>query len=51
MKLNGAETADVSFTVPADADGKTIHIVVAVRDDRTPALAADRRIVFMCRSK
>ncbi len=33
------------LTVPGDAAGKTIHVVLAVRDDGTPPLAAYRRVV------
>jgi hypothetical protein len=51
VKLDFAGKPAVSFTVPADAAGKTIHLVLAVRDDRTPALAAYRRIVLAVRAK
>ena len=36
----------VTITVPADAAGKTFHVICEVKDDGTPNLTSYRRIVF-----
>jgi hypothetical protein len=46
VKLSRSETAEVTLNVPQDAAGKAIHLVLAVRDKRPPALTAYRRIVL-----
>jgi hypothetical protein len=45
VNLADADTAKARLTVPADAAGKTIHVVLAARDRGTPPLARYRRIV------
>jgi hypothetical protein len=40
-----------AFVVPADATGKTIHVVLAVRDRGSPPLAAYRRAVISIAAK
>jgi hypothetical protein len=42
----GRHSSKASFTVPADArPGSTIHIIVEVKDDGSPALTAYQRII------
>ncbi|RMB84762.1 DUF1593 domain-containing protein [Streptomyces shenzhenensis] len=44
--LNGADQQSVTFTVPADAaPGSTVHIILEVKDDGTPALKHYQRVV------
>lgn len=51
VKIAGSATADATVSVPGDAEGKEIHVVLAVRDAGKPALAAYRRVVLTCKSK
>jgi Protein of unknown function (DUF1593) len=46
MTLDAADKVDATLTVPADASGKTIHVLLEVTDDGKPALTRYRRIVF-----
>jgi hypothetical protein len=43
--LTNASSALTFLQVPGDAGGRTIHVVLAVRDGGTPPLAAYRRVV------
>ena len=46
IKLEGADTEQVTFTVPADAkSGDTIHLVVVVQDDGAHNLKHYQRVV------
>jgi len=46
IKLDGADTQNVSFTVPADAkSGDTIHIILEVQDNGAHNLKAYKRII------
>lgn len=45
MSLTEVSSAVTVLPVPRDAGGKTIHVVLAVRDNGTPPLAAYRRVV------
>lgn len=50
IALDGAGTACVSLTVPADArSGDTIHLVVEVADSGTPQLKAYQRVIITVR--
>ncbi|MFN3651347.1 MAG: nucleoside hydrolase-like domain-containing protein [Armatimonadota bacterium] len=49
VEISDASSARARLTVPADAAGRTLHVVVAVRDDGTPALTHYRRVVLDCR--
>jgi len=51
VKVADAGAAKASVAVPADAAGKTIHVVLAVRDDGTPSLTRYRRVVVECVEK
>lgn len=46
VKINNADSARATLEVPADAAGKTIHVVVEVTDSGKPALTRYRRIVL-----
>ncbi|MGH7943682.1 MAG: serine hydrolase, partial [Opitutaceae bacterium] len=48
--LEGAATAEATLAVPADAAGKTIHVILALRDNGTPPLVGYRRLVFDVRA-
>ncbi|WP_108250326.1 DUF1593 domain-containing protein [Planctomonas deserti] len=46
LELDGAESAEVSFTLPPDATpGQTAHLVVEARDDAELPLATYRRVI------
>ncbi len=44
----GADSPEARVQIPADAAGKTIHVVLAVRDQGVPPLARYRRVVIAC---
>jgi hypothetical protein len=46
VKIRGAGTVKASLSVPDDAAGTTIHVILAVRDAGTPPLARYRRVVI-----
>ena len=46
VQIEGTGTAAASVHVPADSDGKSIHVIVAVTDEGTPALTRYRRAVI-----
>jgi hypothetical protein len=35
-------------TIPKDAQGKTIHVVLTLKDDGSPQLTSYRRLVISC---
>ena len=43
--MTNASSSLALLDVPGDAAGKTIHVVLTVRDNGTPPLAAYRRVV------
>jgi hypothetical protein len=46
IAIDGADTRDASFVVPADATpGDTIHAILEVKDSGTPALTRYQRVV------
>jgi hypothetical protein len=46
IEIKGAEKKSASFNVPVDAkDGDTIHIILEVTDNDTPALTRYRRVI------
>ena len=46
IAIDGADTRDASFVVPADAKpGDTIHVILEVKDAGTPALTRYQRVV------
>ncbi len=48
VRITDADSPEASVQVPADAAGKTIHVVLAVRDQGVPPLARYRRVVIAC---
>ena len=46
VPLSGDTTARCQLTIPDDAAGKTIHLILEVTDDGTPSLTAYRRVVI-----
>jgi hypothetical protein len=46
--LAGTNGPQTKLQVPRDAAGKTIHILLTIRDEGTPPLAAYRRVVVKC---
>jgi hypothetical protein len=48
VKVEGGDTKRPRVSLPEDAAGKTIHVVLRVRDDGSPPLAAYRRVVVTC---
>ncbi|MFJ8791536.1 nucleoside hydrolase-like domain-containing protein [Streptomyces sp. NPDC102462] len=52
VALTGADTRNVSFTVPADAaPGSTLHIILEAKDNGTPALKHYQRVVVTVSKK
>nr|WP_269330391.1 nucleoside hydrolase-like domain-containing protein [Kineosporia babensis] len=50
VEIKGAETKSARFTVPADAPtGSTIHVILEIEDDGTPALKHYQRAVVTVR--
>jgi hypothetical protein len=49
VPVAGSTAAQASLTVPADAAGKTLHVILAVRDRGAPPLARYRRVVVTAR--
>ena len=50
VTIAGADTAKASVSLPAGAAGKTVHVVLTVRDAGSPPLVGYRRVVFRCES-
>ena len=44
--ISGADKADAMVTVPADASGRTVHVILEITDSGKPPLTAYRRIVL-----
>ena len=44
--IRGARTASAAVTVPKDASGRTIHVILEVIDDGEPLLTAYRRVIL-----
>jgi len=49
VMIRGDEQAEAEVPVPADASGKTIHVILEVRDDGQPPLTSYRRAVLEVR--
>ncbi|HEX3152197.1 MAG TPA: nucleoside hydrolase-like domain-containing protein [Gemmataceae bacterium] len=49
VKVEAADKMEAAVVVPADAKGKTIHVVLAVSDDGKPPLTRYRRAVLAVR--
>jgi hypothetical protein len=46
VPLSGGTAETAALTVPADAVGKTVHVVLEVTDDGEPALTRYRRAIL-----
>lgn len=46
MTITGGDREDATLALPADAAGKSVHVVLEVTDDGNPPLTAYRRIVL-----
>jgi hypothetical protein len=46
VAIKNSDSKKASFTMPSDAAGKTIHVVLTVRDNGTPQLTSYRRLVL-----
>ncbi len=51
VTLTNASSPLAVLQIPEDAGGKTIHVILAVRDNGTPSLAAYRRVVVKVSSE
>jgi hypothetical protein len=49
VALAGADAVEARILIPAAAAGKTIHVVLAVRDGGDPPLTRYRRVVIACK--
>lgn len=49
--IRGAETADAAIPIPADAAGRTIHIILEATDSGIPPLTGYRRAVLKVRGE
>ncbi len=48
VPITDPDSPEAHVQVPADAAGKTVHVVLAVRDQGVPPLARYRRVVIAC---
>lgn len=46
VKVEGEDKEEAALSVPGDAQGKTIHVILEVSDDGTPKLTAYRRVIL-----
>jgi hypothetical protein len=46
VNIKKANSINASIEVPADAKGKTIHVMLTVRDEGSPPLVGYRRLVI-----
>ena len=51
IPLADADRPDTALTVPKDASGRTIHVILEVEDNGAPPLVAYRRVVVMVTGK
>jgi hypothetical protein len=45
-RLAGADQRQAEWMVPADMTGKSVHVILTVRDNGEPPLAAYRRVII-----
>lgn len=48
IDINNPTSSNASLIVPQDASGKTMHVLLLLTDDGTPALTRYRRLVIHC---
>lgn len=46
MKIEGASAATAAVALPADAGGKTIHVILELSENGAPSLVAYRRVII-----
>jgi len=46
IDINAASSANVQIQIPANAQGKNIHIILTLKDDGSPNLYAYRRVII-----
>jgi hypothetical protein len=51
VSIRGADKADALLTVPQDASGRTIHVILEIVDDGMPPLSAYRRVILKVSGK
>lgn len=44
--IQGAGAVEATITIPNEASGRTIHVILAITDDGTPPLTAYRRVIL-----
>ena len=49
INIKSNENQKTEITIPADAKGKNIHIILEVKDNGFPVLTAYRRIIISCK--
>jgi len=50
VTLENADTRTATLILPADAAGKSLHVLLRVQDQGKPPLAAYRRVIVNCRA-
>lgn len=51
LRQEEGDKSRATVTLPADAEGKTVHVILAVRDGGNPPLVAYRRVVLQAAAK
>jgi hypothetical protein len=46
IEINNADSPKAIITIPANAAGKSIHIICEITDNGTPVLTGYRRVVI-----
>lgn len=46
VKIEGASSSTCTISIPADATGKSIHVILELHDDGSPNLYAYRRVII-----
>jgi hypothetical protein len=46
VKIEGASPSTATVAIPADASGKTLHVILELSDNGTPSLYAYRRVII-----
>lgn len=46
MSIENSSSASSTVTIPSDASGKNIHVILEIHDDGSPNLYAYRRVII-----
>ena len=46
VSIQGSPSSSATVSVPSDAGGKTIHVILTLRDNGSPNLYAYRRVIL-----